>query len=219
VGYLRGVIRFRYEQCADGQAFAFYIYVPGSYYDFNRRPSTANIVGEFKPVHRSRHVDICKDERDLLVQFEQSTAASALPASYTSKPASSIKATAPILIRGSSSTIRTAALGLPRSPMRAKLRPGAKVQLIFAQVPLHDCARHTEQRPGPRLKDLVAHIMAETKPTRGGRTLTEMETDCPSNHHASVCRRQRDCWPIEIHTVTSFRLSAFYAFTWRRFWL
>ena len=70
-------------------------------------------------------------------------AASALLASYTSKLASSIRETAPILIRGSSSTIRTAALGLPRSPIRAKLRPDAKVQVIRSYA-LEDCARPTE---------------------------------------------------------------------------
>src|ERR1700677_4488365 len=72
VGYLSGIIRFWYEECARGQAFFGHLYVPRSNNDFYRGPSSANIVGELQPIHRARHVDIRHNKTDFLVQFEQS---------------------------------------------------------------------------------------------------------------------------------------------------
>src|SRR5580658_2587259 len=46
--------------------------MPRSDYDLHGWPPSANIVCEFKPVHRARHVDIREDKTDFPVQFEQS---------------------------------------------------------------------------------------------------------------------------------------------------
>jgi hypothetical protein len=74
--------------------------------DFDRRPSVPNKPGELQAIHWAGHLDVGKDDSDAKRVSGVIIASSALVASTTSNPASSIIPAAFIRIKKSSSTKR-----------------------------------------------------------------------------------------------------------------
>jgi hypothetical protein len=72
--------------------------------DLNRWPSPSDKSGELQAIHRTRHLDVGKDDVNVRARFEYGIVSSAFAASATSKPASPIISAAFIRSRKSSST-------------------------------------------------------------------------------------------------------------------
>jgi hypothetical protein len=97
------------------------LHVAGRHDDLHGRPVLTHVLSKLETVHRARHINVGEDGTNIFPPFEQSNGFVSLCRGFTAAyPASSRKAVASILISGSSSTTRMAALVDFMLPMKAQ---------------------------------------------------------------------------------------------------